>query len=108
MPHFARWMVRGSTSSQSTSIPAKRSSVQQMRSTTLRCASCSSGAVRRRAQIVASHPLKFAVLGSPISHSKSPALHRAAYRVLGLDWEYTSRDVASGDLAKFLTDTESQ
>lgn len=57
---------------------------------------------------MASHPLKFAVLGSPISHSKSPALHRAAYRVLGLDWEYTSRDVASGDLASFLTDTESQ
>lgn len=30
-----------------------------------------------------------AVLGSPIAHSLSPALHRAAYRALGLtDWRY--------------------
>lgn len=31
-----------------------------------------------------------AVLGSPIAHSLSPTLHRAAYRLLGLDWEYTA------------------
>lgn len=29
-----------------------------------------------------------AVLGSPIGHSLSPVLHRAAYRALGLDWGY--------------------
>lgn len=29
-----------------------------------------------------------AVAGFPIAHSKSPALHRAAYDVLGLDWSY--------------------
>lgn len=29
-----------------------------------------------------------AVLGSPIVHSLSPALHRAAYAKLGLDWTY--------------------
>lgn len=29
-----------------------------------------------------------AVLGSPIAHSLSPVLHRAAYAVLGLDWGY--------------------
>jgi shikimate dehydrogenase len=29
-----------------------------------------------------------AVLGSPISHSRSPQLHVAAYRALGLDWSY--------------------
>ncbi|UYO98625.1 shikimate dehydrogenase [Microbacterium sp. M28] len=34
-----------------------------------------------------------AVWGDPISHSKSPALHAAAYRVLGLDWEYSRRQV---------------
>ena len=32
-----------------------------------------------------------AVLGSPIAHSLSPVLHRAAYRELGLaDWSYTA------------------
>ena len=32
---------------------------------------------------------KAAVLGSPIEHSKSPRLHLAAYRALGLhDWTY--------------------
>ena len=32
-----------------------------------------------------------AVLGSPIAHSLSPALHTAAYAVLGLDdWSYTA------------------
>ncbi|WP_406231100.1 shikimate dehydrogenase [Nocardia sp. NBC_01009] len=29
-----------------------------------------------------------AVLGKPISHSRSPQLHLAAYRALGLDWTY--------------------
>ncbi|MBT0568001.1 shikimate dehydrogenase [Williamsia sp. CHRR-6] len=29
-----------------------------------------------------------AVLGSPIGHSRSPDLHLAAYRALGLDWDY--------------------
>ncbi|WP_301148189.1 shikimate dehydrogenase [Mycobacterium simiae] len=34
-------------------------------------------------------PRKAAVLGSPIAHSKSPQLHLAAYRALGLhDWTY--------------------
>jgi len=33
---------------------------------------------------------RLAVLGSPIAHSKSPALHAAAYGVLGLDWSYTA------------------
>ena len=33
--------------------------------------------------------MKAAVLGSPIAHSLSPALHRAAYAALGLDgWSY--------------------
>src|ERR1700691_4678560 len=33
--------------------------------------------------------MKAAVLGKPIAHSLSPALHRAAYRELGLgDWTY--------------------
>jgi shikimate dehydrogenase len=36
-----------------------------------------------------SGPRKAAVLGSPIAHSRSPQLHLAAYRALGLhDWTY--------------------
>ena len=45
---------------------------------------------------------RLAVLGSPIAHSLSPALHNAAYRVLGLDWEYTAVEVAEGELDSFL------
>lgn len=41
---------------------------------------------------------QLAVWGDPIAHSKSPALHAAAYRVLGLDWEYGRRQV---DAASF-------
>ena len=44
----------------------------------------------------------FAVLGSPISHSKSPAIHQAAYRVLGLDWQYGRKEVAKGALKSFV------
>lgn len=46
---------------------------------------------------------RLAVLGSPIAHSGSPALHRAAYTVLGLEWEYESVDVTSAGLADFVT-----
>lgn len=44
-----------------------------------------------------------AVLGSPIAHSLSPALHTAGYRALGLaDWEYTRADVAEAELVGFV------
>jgi shikimate dehydrogenase len=42
------------------------------------------------------------VLGRPIAHSLSPALHRAAYAELGLDWEYAAHDVGEADLPGFL------
>ena len=41
---------------------------------------------------------QFLVVGSPIDHSKSPVIHRAAYRVLGLDWDYGRLEVAKGGL----------
>jgi len=43
-----------------------------------------------------------AVLGSPIAHSLSPALHRAAYQVLGLDWSYEKFEVSEAGLSNFL------
>jgi shikimate dehydrogenase len=42
------------------------------------------------------------VLGSPIAHSLSPAIQRAAYGVLGLDWSYEAVDVAGSGLAAFV------
>lgn len=45
---------------------------------------------------------KLSVLGSPISHSKSPAIHAAAYRVLGLDWTYGKIEVRKGGLRSFM------
>ena len=44
-----------------------------------------------------------AVLGSPIGHSLSPVLHRAAYAELGLDWTYDAVEVDGPGLAGFLT-----
>jgi shikimate dehydrogenase len=44
-----------------------------------------------------------AVLGSPIAHSLSPALHRAAYAELGLtDWRYDRVEVTEAGLADFV------
>ena len=43
-----------------------------------------------------------AVLGSPIGHSLSPVLHRAAYDALGLAWTYERVEVEAGGLAAFL------
>ncbi len=43
-----------------------------------------------------------AVLGSPIEHSLSPVLHRAAYADLGLRWTYQAIDVEEGELSRFL------
>lgn len=43
-----------------------------------------------------------AVLGSPIAHSRSPILHRAAYAALGLPWEYSAVEVDEAGLSGFL------
>jgi shikimate dehydrogenase len=38
-----------------------------------------------------------AVIGDPVRHSLSPAIHNAAFRALGLDWVYVALPVAEGD-----------
>ncbi len=49
--------------------------------------------------------IRCAVLGSPIAHSLSPAMHRAAYAELGLaDWRYDAYDIREAELAGFLRD----
>ncbi len=42
------------------------------------------------------------MLGSPIAHSRSPDLHRAAYAELGLDWTYERFEVTADGLADFV------
>ena len=49
-------------------------------------------------------PNHAAVLGSPIAHSLSPVLHRAAYAALGLtDWTYDAHEVDEASLRDFLS-----
>lgn len=48
-------------------------------------------------------PRHAGVVGSPIAHSLSPVLHRAAYAALGLTgWSYHRAEVRSGELAAYL------
>lgn len=49
-----------------------------------------------------------AVLGSPIAHSLSPVLHRAAYAEIGLDWSYTAVEVGEADLTDFVEGLDDQ
>lgn len=46
---------------------------------------------------------KFAVAGSPIGHSRSPALHRAAISSLGIDATYDSIELTAAELPDFLS-----
>jgi shikimate dehydrogenase len=52
--------------------------------------------------------MRCAVLGSPIAHSLSPALHRAAYAALGLDWHYDAVEVGEDDLTGFVASLDAQ
>ncbi len=58
--------------------------------------------LRQRRQV-----LRAAVLGSPVAHSLSPALHRAGYEAAGLDgWEYGAHEVDAPGLAAFVADLD--
>ncbi len=52
--------------------------------------------------MTAEYGARCAVLGSPIGHSLSPTLHRAAYAALGLDWTYDRFEVTEEGLADFV------
>jgi len=45
--------------------------------------------------------MRLAVIGDPIEHSRSPRIHAAAYRVLGLDWRYGRERLAPDEVAGF-------
>ena len=46
--------------------------------------------------------LHFAVIGDPIGHSRSPLMHNAAFRALGIDADYTAIHVTREGLPAFL------
>lgn len=55
------------------------------------------------ASSTAAADVRAAVLGSPVEHSKSPVLHCAAYRALGLaDWTYERIDCTGEQLPGLL------
>ena len=43
-----------------------------------------------------------AVIGHPVAHSRSPAIHTAAYRALDMDWSYEAMDVPPAELEGFV------
>lgn len=47
-------------------------------------------------------PRRFAVVGNPIAHSKSPTMHRAAFRALGLPHTYEAIRATESDLLAVL------
>ena len=50
--------------------------------------------------------LRFALLGDPVRHSISPAMHRAAFDVLRLDAEYTARRTAPDEVEPIMRDAD--
>ena len=51
--------------------------------------------------------LHFAVIGDPIGHSRSPLMHNAAFRALGIDADYTAIHVTREGLPDFLKSARS-
>lgn len=45
-----------------------------------------------------------AVIGHPVTHSLSPAIHTAGFRSTGVDWDYSAIDVPPEGLAAFVSD----
>ena len=45
---------------------------------------------------------RVALLGHPVGHSRSPAMHNAAFRALELDWHYEAIDVQPADFPEVL------
>ena len=48
-----------------------------------------------------------AVIGSPVSHSLSPAIHGASFQSLGIDWTYEAVEVTPDSLGGFIASVRS-
>ena len=60
------------------------------------------GARRGRREVPNEMLKRVALLGHPVGHSRSPAMHNAAFRELGLDWRYEALDVEPAGFAGVL------
>jgi len=49
--------------------------------------------------VIGGHTRVFAILGKPVNHSLSPAMHNAAFRALGLDAVYVGLPCESADVS---------
>jgi len=49
--------------------------------------------------MIGGHTTVAAVIGDPVRHSLSPAIHNAAFAAVGLDWVYVALPVGAGDAA---------
>jgi shikimate dehydrogenase len=47
-------------------------------------------------RVISGHTTAAAVIGDPIAHSLSPAIHNAAFAAAGLDWTFVALPVADG------------
>ena len=52
--------------------------------------------------------IKAAVIGSPITHSLSPKIHRKAYEILGLEASYNAIEVSEASFPDFLSGLQSE
>jgi shikimate dehydrogenase len=52
---------------------------------------------------ISGHTRVAAVIGDPVRHSLSPAIHNAAFTALGLDWVYVALEVPTGEGAAAVT-----
>lgn len=53
---------------------------------------------------ISENPRRYAVIGHPVAHSLSPAMHNANFRANGDDAVYEREDVAPADLERFILD----
>jgi shikimate dehydrogenase len=51
---------------------------------------------------ISGHTRLAAVIGSPVRHSLSPAIHNAAFQARGLDWRFLAFEVLAGNAAEAL------
>src|SRR4029077_3797039 len=54
----------------------------------------------QRARMISGRTRVIGIVGDPVEHSRSPAMHNAAFAALGLDYAYMALRVAPGDLRR--------